>query len=190
MKETTPNKQKDISAEDRVRMERVLEETKGIFFADEILKKTSKEGKEELETEGILEKSKKILAQETDEEIILIGREFDRMFGDPESVKRVLSDFKKEFGWPESKSLAMLGVFRHALNEFFYRSHLQAADEFNPRPEGQTRDTREILSGIIADDYGAEVMRDISSLVEKYVAKIHELIKERRGEEDDGLLVE
>ncbi|MBT9168497.1 MAG: hypothetical protein DDT19_01842 [Syntrophomonadaceae bacterium] len=128
-------------------------------------------------------KGKEILSQEAGEEIDFIEREFGEIFENPQYVKEMFSTFEKKFCWHESKSRAMVGVLRHALNELYYRRSFRAADEYHPHPEDQTRDTREILFGIVAEDYGAEVMREISPLIQLYTGKAWELIQEKKKEQ-------
>jgi hypothetical protein len=183
MNEARPEKFDNLSLEDKERMERLVQEAEGILFADELGRRIAEEAKEELRTEETLGKGKEILSQEAGEEIAFTEREFGNIFGNPQYVKEMFLTFEKKFSWPESKSRAMVGVLRHALNELYYRSRFRTADEFNPHPESQTRDTRELLFNIVADDYGAEVMREVSPLIELYTEKAWELIQRQKKEQ-------
>jgi hypothetical protein len=158
-----------VSPEDRERMERLAREARDVLTAAEAAPQ-----------EELLQEGRKVLEEEEGKEVEFVENAFGEIFHDPKFIKELFEKFENDYGWHEGKSRAMLGTLRHALNELYYRMRTPSVDERDPHPEGQTRDTRNLLLSIIADDYGAEVMRDISPLVDIYVERGHELIKESK----------
>lgn len=176
----------NISAEDQERMERLVHDAEGILFAKDVTQKIANEAEEEVGPERAKEHGEHILQGEAKEDIEFAEIEFDSLFANPASTKEIFGKLEQELGWTKSKWHAMVGVLRHALNELYYRARFPAPDERNPHPEGQTRDSRSVLLSIVADDYGAEVMRDIAPLVDIYVERARELVKESKWKDEDG----
>jgi hypothetical protein len=164
-----------ISPEDQERMEQLAREARGILTDAETAPQ-----------EAALREGEKVLSAEAEKEIDFIENAFGEIFENPRFVKELFEKFKNHHGWEESKSRAMVGVLGHAVNEL-RRTHLATPDEKNPHLEGQTRDTRNVLLSLIADDYGAEVMREVAPLVDIFVEKGSEIIAESKKEGEEGL---
>ncbi|MDP3974980.1 MAG: hypothetical protein Q8P88_01690 [Candidatus Jorgensenbacteria bacterium] len=158
------------SPEDREHMERLAREAREVLATAEAAPQ-----------ETVLKESEEMLAAETEKEVGLLENAFGEIFENPEFVKELFEKFKDDLGWEEGKSRAMVGVLQHAVNEL-HRTRLATPDEKNPHPEGQTRDARNVLLSLIADDYGAEVMRGVAPLINIFVEKGHEIIAESKKE--------
>lgn len=163
------------SAEDRERMERLAREARDVLATAETAPQ-----------EAVLKEREEVLTTEMEKEVDLIENAFSEIFEKPEFVKELFEKFKDDLGWEEGKSRAMVGVLQHAVNEL-RRARLVTPDEKNPHPEGQTRDARNVLLSIVADDYGTEVMREVAPLVNIFVEKGHEIIVEsKKGGGEEG----
>jgi len=169
MGEKGPGAFENISPEDRERMEGLERQAKKVIAEAE-----------EIPQETVLEEGERILAGEAEKDIELVENALDATLGDPELVAAWFEKLKKEQGWEPSKSRAMVGVLRHALNEVYYRSRFPAPDENDPHPQGESRDTAERILTVVSDDYSVEVMREIEPLVRLYVEKGSELIRESK----------
>ncbi|MFH0806679.1 MAG: hypothetical protein V1885_03085 [Candidatus Brennerbacteria bacterium] len=168
------------SPEDQEKMELLAREVEGILFADSVSHDITRHADEEVNAELAKEEGAKMLRRFAEQDVKFVEEKFGEMFGDPESLKTLFDKFEKDFHWPVSKSRAMVGVLRHALNEIYYRARFHAPDEHDPHPKGSTRDTAERLLTIISEDYGAEAMCEVEPLVRLYVEKGSELIKESK----------
>lgn len=159
------------SPEDRERMERLAREARDVLATAETAPQ-----------EAALKESEATLAAETEKEIGFLENALGEIFENPEFVKELFQKFEDDLGWEEGKSRAMVGVLQHAVNEL-RRTRLVTPDEKNPHPEGHTRDARNVLLSLIADDYGAEVMREVAPLINIFVEKGHEMIAESKRED-------
>lgn len=165
MKENNPEALSNIPAEDQKQMDRLSREAESILAAAEAAPQ-----------ESVLEESKNILTDEAQKDIALVEEVATKLFNNQEFIKELFLEFQEKYGWHEGKSRAMLNVLRHALNEVYYRSRLTAVDEHNPHPEGETRDTRDILFSVAAEDYGAEAAREALPLIDYYVKEADNLV--------------
>jgi hypothetical protein len=168
------NNFENLPEEDRQRMNKLVNGAKKLLANEEI--------KHQGET---LEEAQKILDADAQKDIELVEEAAEIFFSNKEKVQKLALEFEEKYCWSPSKFRAMIGVLRHALDEVYYASRLSAADESNPHPEGVTRDTRNILFFVIAEDYGAEVAREIAPLLDAYVKIGVELIRERRQISDE-----
>lgn len=161
----------NLSSEDKEKMERLGNEAKNIIANAEAVPQ-----------EEVFKKSESLLTEEAQKDIELAEKAAMELFNNEGFINDLFSKLQKKYGWHESKFRAMLTVLRHALDEVYYRSRLiEGVDEYNPHPEGETRDTRNILFYVVATDYGAETAREVLPLIDYYVREMNSFIKKERG---------
>lgn len=173
MKETVPGEFNPLSAEDREKMERLGREAEDILAAAETAPQ-----------EQVLEEGRDILAEESGKDVALVEEAVAEFFNNQELIEKLSSDFEEQYGWHKGKFRAMVGALRHGLDEVYYRSRPTAVDEHDPHPEGESRDMRNVLFSIIAEDYGAETAREALPLINYYVKEANALVKKERGISD------
>jgi len=162
--------EKNLTDKDRQQMNKLVNEVNNLL-ANEVVKKQNE----------TLEEARKILDADAQKDIELVEEAAENFLGNEEGVQKLAREFEEKYGWTTDKFQAMLGVLRHALDRVYYRLRFFEVDEKNPHPEGETRDTRNLLFSVIAEDYGAEIAHEIGPLLDVYVKSGVELIKENRN---------
>lgn len=163
---------------DEQKMEKLLEEAKGVLFVKSIEEKIQKEAEETIKKEETFEKGKAILSKEAQEEIDFIEQQFEDLLDNSQRRGEMFRFLKKEYGWDENETWAMLGVLRHGLTSFYYGIEFKAPDE--AVPEVGTRSVEDTLFQLIAHDYTQETALKVSPLIRLYLQGAKKLLKERK----------
>ncbi|MBI2278734.1 MAG: hypothetical protein HYU81_01565 [Candidatus Brennerbacteria bacterium] len=169
----------DFSPEDRERMEEIAREAKKILAGAE---RDSKE-----ETEEVLDQGKVLLAEETVKELNVIRVSLETLLENNDFKNAFLSKFQNEYGWDKEKIGDMLDKLIWALDALHRKVRFPPPDELEPSPAGGSRDSRSVLSALIAHNYGKKTAQEAWPLVDTYVKLAHGIAKnerERRSGED------
>jgi hypothetical protein len=169
---------------DEEEMQAVLRNAKGILMKAHLdaLMKDIKE--ERAGQANALEEGKEILEKAAEREESYLAQTFGDFLESFPPEHNFYQTMNEQFGWSKHQTIARLDALQIEF-ERLYDSEFDAPDE--KQPAAGMRNSKAILKQFLAEDYGLEFAESISPLVDIFVDKSTELIRQKPKESGEDM---
>jgi hypothetical protein len=177
-----PNEEpQERSPSDEEGMQAALRSAEGVLMDAHLDALMEEIEEERAGQENAVEEGREILGREVDREESYIAQKFGDFLESFPPEHNLYQTMNEKFGWSKHQTTARLGALQTEF-ERFYNSGFDAPDEKQPR--AGTRDSKIVLKELFEEDYGQEFAASVAPLVDLFVDKSIELIRQREGGED------